>query len=105
MLRASAPAVLHLRPRVGLGTGILLCIVAVSTITSAGVWRVWQRGRNIKTAYDLAQRHREYRRLVEKNRRLELEMSTIKHPSELTIEAREQLELVPPTAEQRIEVP
>jgi hypothetical protein len=105
MLRVRETTLLRIQKGMSLWLGILVCALAVAVVAAAGVWRVHQRGGVLMTAYDLRKAERVYMRLVDRNRLRELELSTVKHPNELNIEAREQMGLIPALPERRVEVP
>ncbi len=95
-------------PRVGqswgLGRFIALIVFTVGT-ASLGIWQVRRQYEVIESGYALDRNLFEYRRLLERQKRLNLLLSAYKDPSALQVFAEEELGMRNPLREDELHIP
>lgn len=80
---------------------LLLFLLATSTF----VFHVWSRLYVFRLGYQIYQLDKVKRELLEENRRLDLEIVSLKSPSRLEAIARKEINLQPPRTDQVVMVP
>ena len=84
---------------------VVVTILMLICLMGTGIGYVWSNFEKTQIGYDLSQLKREEMRLLEINRKLKLELATLKSPQNLEPLARHQLGLKTPKPEQIVKVP
>lgn len=84
---------------------VVITILMLICLMGTGIGYVWSNFERTQIGYDLSQLKREEMRLLEINRKLKLELATLKSPQNLEPLARHQLGLKTPKPEQIVKVP
>jgi cell division protein FtsL len=79
---------------------VVLMLVVLGVSAAAAVGQIWTRQRTIDCGYRISRANREHVRLVEINRRLEIELALLKSPQRITRIATRRLGMRPPAPEQ-----
>lgn len=79
---------------------VVIILLATITIGGAAVAQVWTHFKAIEYGYKIAQARRERAKLVERNRRLRIELAWLKSPERVARIARNELGLREPEPEQ-----
>jgi len=88
-------------------TGIrtfVLTLVFVSLLTGLGIYQVWQRYQVYALGLELSTQTLQYRALLEEERRLRLELATMKRAGSIRQQAGERLEMRIPAPQDVVEV-
>ena len=84
----------------GKRAGVILMLLALVIAASAAIAQVWTHLRAIEYGYKISKATRVRDGLLERNRRLRVELQLLKNPTRIAKIAREELGLQPPEPEQ-----
>lgn len=84
---------------------IFLIVLTLFLLTGTGIGYVWSNFKTTEIGYDLSQLKEQEMKLREVNRKLRLELATLKSPQNLERVAVSKLGLRPPTPDQIVILP
>lgn len=83
---------------------VVLTLLFVATLSSLGIYQVWHRYQVYSLGTDLSTETLRYRSLLEENRRLRLELATLKRVDRIRKEASERLGMRVPAPQDIVEI-
>jgi cell division protein FtsL len=85
----------------GRSTGLLACCI-IALLMASSLFYVWSRVMVINLGYDLSEAMEEHWKLVGENKKLHIEIATLKSPARIERIAQEELEMEKPLSGQII---